>query len=62
MAGLVATIIEAPEKLQGMVPPSDHLYICASYPQPYYGNAAGNSGLNMTGADTVVQPGSTGLV
>ncbi|KAL8719660.1 MAG: hypothetical protein Q9225_003357 [Loekoesia sp. 1 TL-2023] len=41
-AGLVATIIEAPDLLTGMRPPSDHIKACEKYPMKWEGNAAGD--------------------
>jgi iron transport multicopper oxidase len=62
-AGLVATIIEAPETFQNTLkaPPASHYKACAAYPSPINGNAAGNEGLNMTGANQV-EPGSKGAL
>lgn len=58
--GLVATLIEAPEELQKLSIPADHKNICSSYGTPTSGNAAGNTGDDMTGANTDFQPGSAG--
>lgn len=32
--GMLTTIIEAPDHLQGINPPSDEVKLCASYPYP----------------------------
>ncbi|KAJ5908539.1 hypothetical protein N7495_001221 [Penicillium taxi] len=55
-AGLMATIIEAPETFPGTqhAPPKSHYDACAAYPDPTNGNAAGNAGLDLTGLDTKV--------
>jgi len=56
-SGIVATIIEAPEKLSwhGLKIPRDHIEACKAYPMPFTGNAAGNyEALNLTGANTEV--------
>ena len=58
--GLVATLVEAPEELDALSIPADHKNICSSYGTPTSGNAAGNSGDDMTGANTALQPGSSG--
>jgi iron transport multicopper oxidase len=62
-AGLVATIIEAPETFEKTLkaPPNSHYQACAAYPSLINGNAAGNEGLNMTGGNTV-EPGSHGAL
>lgn len=55
-AGLTATLIEAPDQLQGNLEiPSDMLKICQQTKIPTVGNAAGNTKnwLNLTGAPTV---------
>ncbi|KAJ5832021.1 CAZyme family AA1 [Penicillium riverlandense] len=64
MGGLMATIIEAPETFPGseMPIPIDHKHDCAAYPSPAFGNAAGNQGLDLTGANTVVPVGSSGAM
>jgi iron transport multicopper oxidase len=51
--GLTATIIEAPEKLQGITIPADHLAACKSQGIPTAGNAAGNTKnyTDLTGAN-----------
>lgn len=61
-AGLMATIIEAPETFPNSLkaPPKSHYEACAAYPSPNSGNAAGKQGLDMTGANTKVEPGSHG--
>ena len=54
-AGLVATLVEAPDKLQQQLTiPHDHLQICEAQGIPTKGNAAGNTKdyLNLTGAVT----------
>jgi iron transport multicopper oxidase len=54
-AGLVATMIEAPERLaQTQSIPRDHLKVCRSQGLPIKGNAAGNTNnwLDLTGAPT----------
>ncbi|CAI7651800.1 unnamed protein product [Penicillium glandicola] len=63
-SGLMATIIEAPETFATSLhaPPKSHYDVCAAYPQLTSGNAAGNSGLNMTGATTKLTPGSSGAL
>ncbi|KAJ6110443.1 Multicopper oxidase type 2 [Penicillium sp. IBT 16267x] len=55
-AGLMATIIEAPETFpQSENPPPDsHYAVCAAYPDPTSGNAAGNKGLDTSGFNTQV--------
>jgi len=55
-AGLIATIIEAPNLLQGRLTiPADHIAACKSGGIPTVGNAAGNDAdwLNLTGAPMV---------
>jgi iron transport multicopper oxidase len=63
-AGLMATIIEAPETFPQSVnaPPKSHYNVCAAYPAPISGNAAGNDGTDLSGLDTEVTPGSTGAL
>ncbi|KGO77348.1 Multicopper oxidase, type 2 [Penicillium italicum] len=63
-AGLMATIIEAPETFANTVhaPPQSHYNACAAYPQPISGNAAGNDGLNLTGLNTKATAGSHGAL
>ncbi|KAJ5146391.1 Multicopper oxidase type 2 [Penicillium bovifimosum] len=63
-AGLMATIIEAPETFADTLkaPPKSHYDACASFPQPVSGNAAGKQGLDLTGLDTQVTPGSHGAL
>lgn len=53
-AGLMATIIEAPETFPHSenAPPKSHYHACAAYPDPTNGNAAGKHGLDLTGANT----------
>lgn len=55
-AGLMATIIEAPETFphSEQAPPESHYQVCAAYPAPTSGNAAGKSGLDLTGAKSQV--------
>lgn len=55
-AGLIATIIEAPETFpqSEKAPPKSHYEACAAYPDPTNGNAAGKHGLNLAGANTDV--------
>ncbi|KAJ5365814.1 Multicopper oxidase type 2 [Penicillium concentricum] len=62
--GLMATIIEAPETFPNSIhaPPKSHYDACKSYPQQTSGNAAGNKGLDLTGLDTTVVPGSHGAL
>ncbi|KAJ5176867.1 Multicopper oxidase abr1 [Penicillium canariense] len=56
-AGLVATIIEAPETFPDSqdAPPQSHYDACAAYPDPTNGNAAGKYGLDLAGAKTEVE-------
>lgn len=56
-AGLVATIIEAPETFPGSedAPPQSHYDTCAAYPDPTNGNAAGKAGLDLSGANTEIE-------
>ena len=42
-SGLIATMIEAPEMLQGMAVPKDHLDICGKDGLPTAGNSLGNT-------------------
>lgn len=58
-SGLLTTIIEAPDHIKDIIP-KDHINICKRYPEPYSGNAAGNTGLNLTGAETVVPTSDSG--
>jgi iron transport multicopper oxidase len=53
-AGLMATIIEAPETFPQSEnpPPKSHYDACAAYPDPSNGNAAGKKGLDLSGANT----------
>ncbi|QKX61289.1 uncharacterized protein TRUGW13939_08437 [Talaromyces rugulosus] len=60
VSGLVATIIEAPDQLQDMFAPVDHLEVCEAYGSPSYGNAAGNRGLDLTGANNYIYSGESG--
>jgi iron transport multicopper oxidase len=62
--GLMATIIEAPETFPQTLeaPPKSHYHACAAYPQPVSGNAAGKEGLDLSGLDTEVTPGSHGAL
>ncbi|KAH8702101.1 conidial pigment biosynthesis oxidase Abr1/brown 1 [Talaromyces proteolyticus] len=59
-AGLVATIIEAPDKLQELVVPEAHLQICDAYGSPSSGNAAGKKGEDLTGGNDYIYPGESG--
>ncbi|KAJ5104624.1 hypothetical protein NUU61_001971 [Penicillium alfredii] len=63
-AGLMATLIEAPETFPNSLeaPPKDHYDVCAAYPQPINGNAAGKQGLDLGGANTVVGVGNHGAM
>ncbi|KAF9427482.1 hypothetical protein BGZ94_004817 [Podila epigama] len=56
-AGLATTIIEAPELMQSRlkIDPS-HIDHCKALGIPYEGNAAGNQGLDMTGANIGPDP------
>ncbi len=66
MAGLAATIIEAPEKLKssGLKIPQNHLDVCKAYPMQTTGNAAGNTRdpLNLNGSVTGVSSDGYGYV
>lgn len=62
-AGLTATLLEAPDHLQGVLEvPADHYAVCRLDGTPTVGNAAGNTNfLNLTGQPTVApryDPGS----
>ncbi|OGE57042.1 hypothetical protein PENARI_c002G04897 [Penicillium arizonense] len=63
-AGLMATIIEAPETFPQSenAPPKSHYEVCAAYPAPISGNAAGNNGTDLSGLDNTVTPGSDGAL
>ncbi|EPS34489.1 hypothetical protein PDE_09453 [Penicillium oxalicum 114-2] len=62
-AGLIATIIEAPETFEQVeAPPKDHLAVCAAYPDPSNGNAAGKQGLDLNGANTKVNTDNHGAM
>ncbi|KAJ5099685.1 Multicopper oxidase abr1 [Penicillium argentinense] len=63
-AGLMATIIEAPETFpqSQKAPLKSHYEACAAYPDPSNGNAAGKHGLDLKGAHTVVPVGSNGAM
>ncbi|CAI7570555.1 unnamed protein product [Penicillium pancosmium] len=63
-AGLTATIIEAPETFpqSQKAPPKSHYDVCAAYPDPSNGNAAGKHGLDLAGAHTKVTPGDNGAM
>lgn len=63
-AGMQATIIEAPDALaeMGLVIPDDHLDACRVMGIPSFGNAAGNSGLDMGGSIDQIQPVNEGAV
>lgn len=56
--GLIATIIEAPDVLQGLEVPKDHLEACRAGGVPTKGNAAGNTKdvLDLTGENRPVGP------
>ncbi|KAL0937780.1 iron transport multicopper oxidase fet3 [Colletotrichum truncatum] len=56
--GLVATIIEAPEALQGLRIPEGHLEVCRAGGVPTKGNAAGNTKnvLDLSGENKPVGP------
>ncbi|KAI9741301.1 MAG: hypothetical protein M1834_003018 [Cirrosporium novae-zelandiae] len=54
VSGLTATFILAPELLSNVSIPKDHIAACEAYGMGYSGNAAGNEGTNMTGANTQV--------
>ena len=62
--GLTATIIEAPECLEGLTFPADHIAACQKAGIPYRGNAAGNTQnpLDQTGFITVPPVAYTGSV
>lgn len=55
VSGLTATLIEAPESINYTIP-QDHRKLCSSYGTPTSGNAAGNSGNDLSGANTEVTP------
>jgi iron transport multicopper oxidase len=62
-AGLTATIVEAPDRLQALFKiPSDHLKVCQEQGIPIAGNAAGNTRdpLDLRGANTKPPPINTG--
>lgn len=64
-AGLTATLLEAPNMLQGNLQiPADHLKVCQQANTPTVGNAAGNTKnyLNLTGAPTVAPEYDYGYV
>ncbi|KAJ5958183.1 Multicopper oxidase type 2 [Penicillium vulpinum] len=63
-SGLMATIIEAPETFPNTLhaPPQSHYDTCNAYPKRTSGNAAGNSGLDMTGANTKVSGDNHGAL
>lgn len=63
-AGMMATIIEAPETFPQSVnpPPRSHYKACAAYPDPTNGNAAGKPGLDLTGANTEVPTVNNGAM
>ncbi|WDK17648.1 multicopper oxidase [Colletotrichum graminicola] len=56
--GLIATIVEAPEALQGRKIPEGHLDVCRAAGVPTRGNAAGNTKnvLDLTGENKPVGP------
>lgn len=62
--GLLATIVEIPDELNGMSIPSDHANVCQLQNIPTSGNAAGNTRnfLNLTGANTVPANPNNGYV
>jgi iron transport multicopper oxidase len=63
-AGLVATIIEAPETFPESqdAPPQSHYDVCAAYPDPTNGNAAGKKGLDLSGANTEIETDTHGAM
>lgn len=63
-AGLVATIIEAPETFPDSedAPPQSHYDVCAAYPDPINGNAAGKKGLDLSGANTEIESDTHGAM
>ncbi|KAJ5241234.1 Multicopper oxidase abr1 [Penicillium citrinum] len=63
-AGLTATLIEAPETFPQSqhAPPKSHYDVCAAYPDPSNGNAAGKHGLDLSGANTEVHAGDHGAM
>jgi len=64
-AGLTATLLEAPDHLQGQLTiPPDHLRVCQLDNIATVGNAAGNSvnWLNLTGQPTVAPEYDDGYV
>ncbi|KAI4126455.1 MAG: hypothetical protein LQ338_003742 [Usnochroma carphineum] len=63
-AGLVATMIEAPDRLTKLHPPHDHVKACQAYPMKSAGNAAGNTRnpLALNGSVTTVPTLNNGYV
>lgn len=63
-AGLMATIIEAPETFPHSqeAPPKGHYGACAAYPDPTNGNAAGKHGLHLAGANTKISTHNNGAM
>jgi len=61
--GLVATIIEAPDALEGMEIPEDHLRVCKAANIPVAGNAAANTQdvFDLTGENAPVGPLPSGF-
>ncbi|KUL92456.1 hypothetical protein ZTR_02283 [Talaromyces verruculosus] len=59
-AGFVATVIEAPDQLQDLYRPADHLRICDAYGSPTSGNAAGKQGTDLQGANNHIYEGDSG--
>lgn len=59
-AGFLATVIEAPEQLQDLYRPADHLRICDAYGAPSNGNAAGKEGTDLRGANNYIYEGDIG--
>lgn len=63
--GLTATIIEAPDQLQGQITiPPNHLDVCNAQGIPSSGNAAGNTAnhTDLSGANTVPMSPNNGYV
>jgi iron transport multicopper oxidase len=62
-AGLIATIIEAPDRI-GTTLPTDHVDACVKQGMPTTGNAAGNTAnlFNLSGANTEVPPVDDGAM
>lgn len=62
-AGMQVTFVEAPDLLAGMglSIPEDHVGACVKGGLKWEGNAAGNRGVNMTGANVLVVEGGGGV-